>query len=61
MRIPRRTNSAPIPFGPYILCAENEAKSTFLRSSGTLPAACVASVWKAMPRSLQSAASSAIG
>ena len=35
----RRTYSAPTPFGPYILCADSDARSTFaaLTSNGTLP------------------------
>ena len=44
MRMPRRTIMPPMPFGPYSLCAENEARSTLVMSSGTLPAACVTSL-----------------
>ena len=52
----RRTYSAPMPFGPYVLCAENDIRSTFsfARSISTLPVACAASTWNTMPFSRQS-------
>ena len=47
----RRTYSAPTPFGPYILCAESEARSTFVASTsnGIFPIDWTASQWKSTP------------
>ena len=52
----RRTYRAPTPLGPYILCADRLSRSMPIAStsSGTLPAACTASVWNRTPRSLHS-------
>ena len=46
----RRTHSAPTPFGPYILCAVTDARSTFAvsTSNGILPTPCTASVWNSV-------------
>ena len=59
----RRTNSAPMPLGPYSLWPDSDSKSMHdaLTSSGTLPAICAASVWKATPAARQSAPISASG
>ncbi len=59
----RRTYSAPMPLGPYILCAVMVSRSTlsFARSMSTLPAACTASQWKMMPLARQISPISAIG
>ena len=59
----RRTYSAPTPFGPYILCALIDARSTLssLTLNGTLPTACTASVWNRTPFSFAIAPISAIG
>ena len=42
-----------MPFGPYILCALIDIRSMLSSSTwiGTLPTACVASVWNSTPRS----------
>ena len=47
----RRTYNTPMPFGPYILCADNDIRSTFIsaRSIGILPALCAASTWNNTP------------
>ena len=49
----RRTYSAPTPLGPYILCPLMDMRSTphASTSTGILPAACAASVWKNRLRS----------
>src|SRR5580692_10002379 len=59
----RRTYKAPTPLGPYILWAEIDITSMFclFTSIGILPMACVASVWKIIPRSRQSLPISAMG
>ena len=59
----RRTYNAPTPFGPYNLCALNEARSTSraATSRGTWPAACTASVWNQTPRARHAWARSATG
>ena len=59
----RRTYSAPTPLGPYSLCPEMLIRSMFISStsSGILPAACAASVWKKILRARQNAPISAIG
>ena len=45
--IPRRNQSSPAPFGPPILCAEHDTRSTgsSRMRTGILPTACTASVW----------------
>ena len=42
-----RMYSAPMPLGPYILCAENDIRSMFIASTsiGMCPTAWAASVW----------------
>src|ERR1039458_9561386 len=59
----RRTYKAPTPLGPYILWPEIHIIPMFclFTSVGTLPTACVASVWKITPRSRQSLPSSVTG
>ena len=59
----RRTYSAPTPFGPYILCALIDIRSmlSLITFTGTLPTACVASVWNSTPRSFAILPISAIG
>ena len=46
-----RTYSAPMPFGPYILCADMDSRSMCIASTstGSFPTPCVASVWKRTP------------
>ena len=58
-----RTYSAPMPLGPYILCAVIVSRSTFsvARSIGSLPAACTASQWNTMFFARHSSPISAIG
>src|SRR5271157_494529 len=48
----RRRYSAPIPLGPYILCALSDIRSMWSASTsmGILPNACAASQWKKTPR-----------
>ena len=57
------TYSAPMPFGPPTLCAENDAASQpqACTSTGVLPSACVASVWNSAPTAWADFASSATG
>ena len=57
------TYSAPIPFGPPTLCAENDAASTShsRTSRGIFPKAWVASTWKSAPWACAMAASSRTG
>src|SRR5213593_3452368 len=45
-----------MPLGPYMRCAVHESRSMPIASTftGTFPTACVASVWKMTPLSLQS-------
>ena len=59
----RRTYSAPTPLGPYILCADSDARSTLaaLTSNGTLPTPCTASMWNRAPFSFTTAPISSIG
>ncbi len=59
----RRTYRAPTPFGPYILCALIEARSTFssFTLNGTFPTAWTASVWNSTPFAFAIAPISAIG
>ncbi|CFO06858.1 Uncharacterised protein [Bordetella pertussis] len=51
-----------MPLGPYVLCAENDIRSTFsfCRSISTLPVAWAASTWKMMPFSRQISPSAAM-
>src|SRR5690606_6245343 len=60
---PERMYSAPIPFGPPILCAEIVSMSTGTRSTrtGTFPSAWTASEWKTTPASRQRAARASTG
>src|ERR1017187_2241578 len=53
-KVPLRTNSAPAPCGPCILWPVTVSRSQPIcfTSSGTLPAACTASVWKYTSASL---------
>ena len=62
-RTPLRTQSAPMPFGPWNLCAAKLARSTGIErsSQGMRPTHCVASVWKRTPVALHSAPIPAIG
>ena len=57
-RRPRRTSSAPAPFGPPNLCALTEHRSAprAPKSTGTCPAAMHASTWTSTPRSRHAAA-----
>src|SRR5436190_3919202 len=48
--VPLRTQRPPTPFGPWSLWAENVRRSTSRRSTGTLPTACAASVWRTTER-----------
>ncbi len=52
-----------MPFGPYSLCALMDMRSTFMASTstGTLPTACAASVWKNTLRARHNAPISSIG
>ena len=52
-----------MPFGPHILWAVSDRRSTPSASTsmGTLPTACAASVWSRMPRGRVSPAISEIG
>ena len=61
--MPRRTYSAPTPFGPWNLWAESDSMSIFMAftSMGTWPTACTASVWKNTPFSLHTLPISAMG
>ena len=54
-RRPRRTSSAPVPFGPPNLCAVTEQRSALSaeKSTGTCPAAAHASTWTMTSRSLR--------
>ncbi len=50
----RRTHSAPMPLGPYILCADIETRSTLASSTenGILPTPWTASQWNTTSGSL---------
>ena len=59
----RRTNSAPVPCGAYILWPEmlRRSQPSAATSSASLPAACTASVWNSAPAACALSASSRTG